>query len=323
MNILVTGANGLIGKVLVNALLDEGHHVTAQIRREENRVFGERADIKYVVITNICSETDWECALKNIDVVIHTAAYVHTTKHAMGFENECYEINTYATEKLATDSVRAGVGKFVFLSSITVHGLQPDSSDCVNEETEIFPQSVYADSKYQAEQILNKFSNDIMQTVIIRPPLTYGPGIKANFLGLVKLVDSGLPLPLNAIRNRRSFISVWNLVDFILLCISNSKANNQTFVVSDNYDLSTPALIRKIAKHLGKRARLFYVPVWLLRAAAGVTGRTGAIERLQGNLCINTEKAHSLLGWHPPVGFDEGLQKTLQWYKASKQDLSG
>jgi UDP-glucose 4-epimerase len=323
MNILVTGANGLIGSVLVNALLEAGFNVTAQIRHDNNRIFGEHTHVRYIVIENIGSTTDWTGILDDIDVVVHTAAYVHTMKYTAASELECYDVNVAGTEKLALAALKAGVGKFVFLSSITVHAMQEDKAKCVTEETEIKPQSVYADSKYQAELILNKLSNAQMQTVIIRPPLTYGPGVKANFIGLIKLVDSGVPLPLAAIQNRRSFLAVWNLVDFILVCIGDEKANNQTFVVSDGHDLSTPELINKIAEHLGKRARLFYMPVWLLGMAARIFNRKAVMERLQGSLCVNNNKACTVLGWSPPVDFDEALKITLQWYKNTKQKKTG
>ena len=218
--------------------------------------------------------------------------------------------NVALTTTLARMAAAAGVQRFVFLSSIKVNGEQTLPGHAFGADDICEPQDPYAISKLEAEQHLRQIAAETgMEVVIIRPPLVYGPGVGANFAALMQAVRRGLPLPLGAIDNRRSLVALDNLVDFIAGCIRHPEAANQTFVVSDGDDLSTPELIRRMARFMGKPARLISVPVWMLKAGAAMIGKQDRLQRLCSNLQLDISKTRTLLGWKPPLSVDEGLRQ--------------
>jgi nucleoside-diphosphate-sugar epimerase len=221
-------------------------------------------------------------------------------------------VNVDATLNLASQAAAAGVKRFVFVSSVKVNGETTLPGRAFAEAEAPNPQDAYGLSKYEAEQGLRQLSADTgMEVVIIRPPLVYGPGVKANFASLMRAVQRGWPLPLGAVCNQRSFVALDNLMDFIIICITHPQAANQTFLVSDGQDLSTTELVRGMAQAAGVPARLLPVPVWALQAGASLLGRGDAVQRLCGNLQVDISKARSLLGWVPPVSVEEGLRRAM------------
>jgi nucleoside-diphosphate-sugar epimerase len=204
------------------------------------------------------------------------------------------------------------VRRFVFVSSVKVHGEQTASDKPFVETMAPAPKDAYAVSKDEAEQGLRSIASETdMEVVILRPPLVYGAGVGANFAALMRAVDRGRPLPLGAIHNRRSLVALDNLVDFILTCAEHRAAANQTFLVSDGEDLSTTDLVRRLGRAMEAPTRLIPVPAWLLIAGATLLGRRGVAERLCGNLQVDISKARRLLGWSPPIDVDEGLRRAV------------
>jgi nucleoside-diphosphate-sugar epimerase len=217
-----------------------------------------------------------------------------------------------ATLHLARQAAQAGVKRFIFVSSIKVNGELTRQGRPFTECDPPDPQDPYGISKIEAEQGLRQVAADTgMEVVIIRPPLVYGPGVKANFAALMRAVKKGMPLPLGAIHNQRSLVALDNLVDFIVTCITHPKAGNQTFLISDGQDLSTAELVRGLAEAAGTSARLLPVPVWGLEWAGRLVGKGEAVQRLCGNLQIDSSKARTLLGWKPKVSVTEGLRRAV------------
>jgi nucleoside-diphosphate-sugar epimerase len=221
-------------------------------------------------------------------------------------------VNMDCTLNLARQAVAAGVNRFVFISSVKVNGESTPPGRAFTEADATNPQDAYGQSKHEAEQGLRQLSADTgMEVVIIRPPLVYGPGVKANFASLMRAVQRGWPLPLGAVHNQRSLVALDNLVDFIVTCITHPQAPNQTFLVSDGQDLSTTELVLGMAQAAGVPARLLPVPVWALQAGASLLGKGDAVQRLCGNLQVDISKARSWLGWVPPVSLQEGLRRAM------------
>ena len=248
-----------------------------------------------------------------VSEVVHTAARVHVMQDkAVDPLAEFRRTNVDGTIALARQAAASGVHRFVFISSVKVNGEatllgRPFMADDVQD-----PQDAYGISKMEAEQGLGQIAVETgMEVVIIRPPLVYGPGAKANFAALMRAVQRGWPLPLGAVHNQRSLVALDNLVDFIVTCVSHPQAANQTFLVSDGQDLSTTDLVRGMAQAAGVPARLLPVPVWALQAGASFLGKGDAVQRLCGNLQVDISKARSLLGWVPPVSMEEGLRRAM------------
>jgi len=313
MRILVTGANGFVGKSLCRLLQTKGYFIRGVVRRAA----------KYPQLTNISElclvgeigpETDWQDALENIDVVIHLAARVHVMKdRSLNPLSEFRKVNVAGTEQLARQAVSAGVRRMVFISSVKVNG--EGKKEPYTEDDEVAPEDAYGISKLEAEVALSKVASETgLEVVNIRPPLVYGSGVKANFLRLMHGVQSGIPLPLGCISNRRSFIYLGNLVDAIAACVKHPKAAGQTYLVSDGDDVSTPELIRRVAAALGRRARLFPFPPALMHMAGNLLGKSAAIESLLGSLTIDSGKIRRELEWKPPYSMEEGLKETAEWY---------
>jgi nucleoside-diphosphate-sugar epimerase len=224
------------------------------------------------------------------------------------------QVNVAGTENLARQAVEHGVRRLVFLSSIKVHG--EETAVPYTEQHLAAPQDPYGASKLEAEKILHEISTETgLEVVIIRPPLVYGPGVKANFLNLLKIVERGVPLPLASITNARSLVYLGNLIDAIVTCATHPRAAGQTFLVSDGEDVSTPQLIRQLATALDRPARLLPFPPSLMRLAGKLTGKSMAVDRLLGSLVVDSGKIRRELGWKPPYTMAEGLAETAKWYK--------
>lgn len=325
MRVLVTGGSGFVGGALSKALAAQADIAVRTTVRHAGRSKGQTdAD---VVVAELSPQTDWSEALAGVEVVVHTAARVHIMNdHAADPLAEFRVVNVEGTLNLARQAAAVGVSRFVFLSSVKVNGEETypsrvagsasrDDGGCFSEEDVPAPQDAYAISKMEAEEGLRGIAADTgMEVVIIRPPLVYGPGVRANFHALLRVVAYGLPLPFGLIANRRSLVALDNLVDFIVTCIQHPKAANQTFLVSDGEDVSTADLIRRLAHALGRPARLLPVPVWLLQAGAALLGKRHAAQRLCSSLQVDISKARQLLGWMPPLTLDEGLKKVSQGY---------
>jgi nucleoside-diphosphate-sugar epimerase len=222
-------------------------------------------------------------------------------------------VNVEGTLNLARQAAAAGVNRFVFISSVKVNGESTQPGRAFTDTDSPNPQYAYGQSKHEAEQGLRQLSIDTgMEVVIIRPPLVYGPDVKANFAALIRAVKRGWPLPLGAVHNQRSLVALDNLVDFIVTCITHPQAANQTFLVSDGQDLSTNELVRGMAQAAGVPARLLPVPLWALQAGAALLGKADEVQRLCGNLQVDISKARSLLGWMPPVHWEEGLRRAMK-----------
>ena len=310
MNCLITGAGGFVGKSLCAALPMRG-----MVVRVAMRTLTDRTDhFEGVAVGAINSETDWFEALRSIDTVLHLAARVHVMHDNSADPLAAFRVvNVDGTLNLARQAAAAGVKRFVFISSVKVNGEHTAPGHAFSETDLPHPQDAYGVSKHEAEQGLRDLAERSgMDVVIIRPPLVYGPGVKANFAALMHAVHRGWPLPLGAIHNQRSLVALDNLVDFIITCINQPQAANQIFLVSDGHDLSTSQLVRGMARAAGVPARLLPVPVWALQAVGGLLGRRDAVQRLCGNLQVDISKARELLGWVPPVSVDEGLRRAMQ-----------
>ncbi|MFQ5469001.1 MAG: UDP-glucose 4-epimerase family protein [Gammaproteobacteria bacterium] len=312
--ILITGANGFIGRSVRNSLLKNNYHPRCAYRFACNNEEQESYDDS-VFVGDIDDVTDWSLALEGIDVVIHLAARVHVMKeHSKSPLEEFRKVNVLGTEKLGLDAAKYGVKRLIYISSIKVNG-EVTTDTPYNERSMPHPVDPYGVSKYEAELALKKISNkEGLEIVIIRPPLVYGPGVKGNFLSLMKLINSGLPLPLGCINNSRSLVSINNLTDFIVRCIDHPNAANETFMVSDRNDLSTADLVKHISYALNRTPKLLSVQPWLLEILAGLFGKKDVVQRLVQTLKVDCGKANMLLEWYPPNSTDEEIFKTVSWY---------
>ncbi len=307
---LLTGASGFVGKALVTRLQSEDVVLHACYRHLPDSL---PSGIKAIEMPDLGMQQLWTSALTGIELVVHAAARVHVMQEmAVDPLAEFRKTNVEATLALAREAAAAGARRFVFLSSVKVHGESTPEGCPFREEDSPAPQDAYGQSKYEAERGLREIADQTgMEVVIIRPPLVYGPGVRANFRLLLRAVMSGVPLPLGAIQNRRSMVGLGNLVDFIVVCLRHPKAANQTFLVSDGKDLSTPELIRGLAAAVKKPARLLPVPVGLLRGLARVLGRYTTMQRLCDSLQVDTFKARTLLNWCPQYSVEHELQQTV------------
>jgi UDP-glucose 4-epimerase len=264
-----------------------------------------------VVIGDINSVTDWAAALAGCDAVVHLAARVHVMHDTAEDPLALYRAtNTDATLNLARQAAQAGVKRFVFVSTIKVNG---EGRDAPYRETDAAaPGDAYAISKWEAEQGLQRIAQETgLEVVILRPPLVYGPGVKANFRRLLDTVARGRPLPLGAIHNKRSLLYLGNFVDAIRACIEHPAAAGQTFLLDDGRPVSTPELIRAVARAMGKPARLLPVPVGVLEFTGALLGKRAAVARLTGSLHVDSSAIRSRLDWTPPYSMEAGLAATV------------
>ncbi|MFJ4251374.1 Nucleoside-diphosphate-sugar epimerase [Pseudomonas helmanticensis] len=309
--VLVTGATGFVGEAVVfRMLLDKAYAPVAAVRGE-SRLSG----LCDVVPFDLSASIELP-ALMQIDTVVHCAARVHVMSDTAADPLAKFrEINVQGTTRLARKAAEAGVRRFVFISSIKVNGEATLPGMPFKADDQPAPVDPYGVSKGEAEECLREIGRETgMEIVIIRPPLVYGPGVKANFLSMMSWLRKGLPLPLGALRNQRSLVALGNLVDLIVTCIAHPAAANQTFLVSDGEDLSTTRLLRRMAAALDKRAFLLPLPKMLLRAAAQLVGKGDMAQRLCGSLQVDIDKTRLLLQWSPPVSVDKALKVTAMHY---------
>ena len=307
MRVLLTGATGFIGQALSIELLNQGFNLTVFLRKK-NDLFANNVN---QVVGNFSNNTDWSQVLEKIDCVVHLAGKAHVIDKSNKSTMDDYkEINTDLTLKLAKESAESGVTRFVFLSSILVNGNQNNKP--FTEDDEPNPQGPYAISKYKAEQGLFKISKKSgMEVVIIRPPLVYGANALGNFGRLLSWAKAKflLPLPFGAVDNQRSLVAIENLVDFIVTCTFHKNASNEVFLISDNQNLSTTQLLRKIAKAFEKKVFLLPVPVKFMIFTANLLGRRKDAIRLFSSLRVDISKAQKTLNWQPKITIDEQLKK--------------
>jgi nucleoside-diphosphate-sugar epimerase len=309
-NLLITGANGFIGRALISKLaLQTNYFIRASVRKKTIQF---PRQIEVFENMEASGNTNWTDALRGVDIVIHLLARVHVMdEEAADPLLEFRNINVNATIALAKLAAKQGIKRFIFLSTVKVNG-ESTSNKPFSEFDLPHPQDAYAISKWEAEEALKKISKDTgMELVIIRSPLVYGPNVKANFLKMMQFIKRGIPLPLGAIQNKRSLISIDNLVDFITTAISHPKAAHQTFLISDDEDISTTDLLRRIGKHIGKPVRLIPLHPKILSFLFKILGRQDFGDRLLGSLEVDITKAKKLLAWSPPKTLDEGLRATV------------
>jgi len=312
--VLVTGATGFVGHFLCSRLLAEGFTVRGTVLASESPDT-LLPGVDPVVVDPLGPDTPWSHALSGVDAVIHLAARVHIMDDPSADPlTEFRKVNKEGTEQLAREAVRSGVKRLVFISTVKVNG--EESGVPYTEESPARPSDPYGISKWEAEQSLRRIESDNgLEVVVVRPTLVYGPGVKANFLNMMKVVSRGLPLPLASIRNRRSLVYVGNLVDALAACAQNPAAAGHTFLISDGEDVSTPQLVTGTAHALGVSARLMPFPPALMRLAGRVTGKSAAVDRLLGSLTVDSSKIRRELGWVPPFTMKQGLEKTAIWFK--------
>lgn len=310
--ILLTGATGFVGAHLLPALKSKGCLVRAAFRSPPGRL---PSNVDEAIVKDLTRSPELLQALSGVDTVVHLAGRAHVLREtSVDVEAEFHRSNVEATRNVAEQAAAAGVRRLVFLSSIKVNG-ESTAGRSFTELDSPGPQDAYGRSKHQAELALWEIAAATgLEVVVIRPPLVYGPGVKANFLRLLRLVHAGIPLPFASVRNHRSLVGVGNLCDLICLCCTHPAAAGETFLVSDQHDLSTPELIQILARAMGRSARLFPFPALLLRTAGRAVGRSDLVERLVGSLQVDSSKATGLLGWRPTVDVEEGLARTARWY---------
>jgi UDP-glucose 4-epimerase len=308
---LVTGATGFVGVQLLPALQEAGWAVQAAVRSGSGVRLPHR--VAAVVVGDLANAPALRPALAGIDAVIHLAGRAHVMREtADDAEGAFQSANVLATRHLAEQAAAGGVRRFVFLSSVKVNG-ERTIAQPFTEADRPAPEDTYGRSKWAAEQALHAIAAATgLEVVVIRPPLVYGPGVKANFLRLLGLIERGVPLPLGAVHNRRSLVGVSNLCDLIVACATHPAAAGETFLASDQHDLSTPDLVRAIAAAMDRPARLFPFPTPVLRLAARIAGQSRTVERLVGTLQVDSSKATRLLGWAPAVPVQEGLARTVE-----------
>lgn len=323
---LVTGASGFIGRACVDALRGRGDAVVAAVRAAGRVVAEEgtgdasagaaaaRGPLRVAAVGDLGADTDWRAALRGVDVVVHCAARVHVMRDEARDPLARYRAaNVEGTRALARQAADAGVRRFVYLSSVKVHGERTSPGHPFDADAPLAPQDPYGRSKAEAEEALREVARATgLEVAIVRPPLVYGPGAKANFHAMARALQRGLPLPFGRLTtNRRSLVALDNLVSLVLACADHAAAAGEAFLAADGEDLSTAELLRRTAAALGVPARLVPVPRALLGAAARVVGRGDLWDRLAGDLQVDASHARRTLGWTPPVSVDEGLRRAV------------
>lgn len=309
MKILVTGANGFIGRNLCATLKEKGYFVRGAVRNNVGDVSG--AD-EYIQVGDINESTDWQQALAGVDAVIHLAARAHIMNDPAANPIDDFRmVNMFGTERVARMAAKSGVRRFIFISSVKVNGER--GSKPYTEEDVPEPQDAYGVTKREAEDSLACIANETgLQVVILRLPLVYGPGVKANFRDLIKIAASGLPLPFKSIHNQRSFLYLGNLADAIIVCLTHPLAAGETFLVSDGQDVSTPDLIKMIVCAVDKKPVLFSLYPGILKTLCKIIGKAEELEKLTGSLIVDSSKIRNLLGWKPPFTMEEGIRETVK-----------
>lgn len=307
--VMLTGSTGFVGSALLAELKRlPDFRVVSAVRSDASNSSDD-----VVVVGNIDGTTDYSSALSGVNVVVHAAARAHIMHDEVVNPLEEYrKVNVEGTLNLAKQAAAAGVKRFVYISSIKVNGESTTGLSASTEVDSTRPEDPYGVSKYEAEVGLRLLAKETgLEVVIIRPPLVYGPGVKANFLSLLKLSATGLPLPFGSVNNKRSMVYVGNLVDLIVRCINHPSAANETFLVSDGDDVSLRSLLTMMRSAMGRSARLVPVPVGLFKLAGALTGRRGVVDRLVGDLQVDSTKARKLLEWEPPFTVSQGIEVTV------------
>jgi nucleoside-diphosphate-sugar epimerase len=318
--ILVTGAGGFIGSALCARLLDAGYGVRGATRSPAKHASVDYLlpdGMEWIFLHDQSTEGQMQQALDGVRVVIHLAARVHVMAGCESDQRgDFLRVNTDWTERLSRVAAGQGVRRFVYMSSIKVNG--EASRAPFTEEDSPNPHESYGVSKWEAERALATVSSQTgLETVVIRSPLVYGPGVGGNFLQLLNVVHKGIPLPLARIENRRSLIYRGNLVDALIRSAQDDRAAGRTYLVSDGEDLSTPELIRRLAKALALPSRLWPAPLSALQWLGQVAGKETMLERLLGSLQVDSSKMRRELDWHPPFLVDQGLAETAAWFRSS------
>lgn len=308
--ILVTGAGGFVGTAVVAELTRRGMSYRAVTRAPREGFF---------CIGDIDPRTDWTAALDGVDAIIHLASRAHVMNETVADPAaHLRSVNVDSTMNLASQAIKAGVKRFVFISSIKVNGEATKLGRPFTAEDPPCPQNPYAQSKHDAEQglfALAKESGSDFEVTVIRPPLVYGPGVKANFATMMDWVNRGIPLPLGSVNNKRSFVFVGNLADLIILSAIHSKAAGQVFLVSDGEDISTTELFKKMALALGRPSWMMPLPTPLLNLGAAMIGQRAITSRLTDSLQVDVTKTRELLGWEPRKSVSEGLRQTARSFQ--------
>ena len=304
---MITGANGFIGAALADSLRAKGHEVSGTVRSAPD---GPGSRARLISVGDVGPDTDWRDALRNQDIVVHTVARVHQMVESRKDPlSEYRHVNTLGTANLAQQAASMGVKRFVFLSSIKVNGEFTAIGEPFTAEDAPAPVDPYGISKSEAEAELFRISAATgMEIVVVRPPLVYGPGVKANFRSMMAWLYKGIPLPLGAIHNKRSMISLYNLVDLLSLCLAHPAAANQVFLAGDGEDLSTTDLLKRLGKALNRRPILLPVPESFLTLCATIAGKASVAQKLCGSLQVDIGKNKDLLGWVPPIKIDDALR---------------
>jgi UDP-glucose 4-epimerase len=312
MSVLLTGASGFLGS-----------RIHQSLKYNALVLLGRRNNIKQPNYFNkeLCSDETYFDCLHDVGVVIHCAARAHIMNEVVSDPlTEYRRVNVDGTLNLARQAAKSGVKRFIYISSIKVNGESTSGSLAFTEKDIPNPLDPYGVSKHEAEEGLKKIAADSgMDVVIIRPPLVYGAGVKANFLNLLKLSNTKISLPFGLVRNKRSMVYVENLVDFIVKCIDHPAAANQTFLVSDNHDLSLRNLLFLMRKSMHQSSRLVPVPVFLFNLAGVVFRKKDVVDRLVGDLQVNPSKAMTLLDWKPPYTVEQGIQNTVDSFLKDKK----
>ncbi len=317
MRCLITGGNGFIGRALTSHVLAKGCDVRLPLRRPQE--LDQTVGAETTEIDSLAADTDWTVALRNVENVVHLAARVHVmSDKSTNPLAEYRRVNAKGTATLARQAAGAGVRRFVYLSSIKVNGEFTEVGKPFTADDAPAPEDPYGVSKHEGELALRQIAADTgMEVVIIRPPLVYGLGVKANFESMMRWLARGVPLPLAAVtENRRSLVALDNLVDLIMTCLSHPAAANQTFLVSDGEDLSTAELLKRMGAAMEQPARLFYIPHSVLKLGAQVVNKPSIYQRLCSSLQLDIVKTRQLLCWTPPVSVDEGLRRAAEGFRA-------
>lgn len=314
--ILVTGATGFVGREFVASLLKRTDlSVSAAVREKSSDLEGEVNQIDGLYVG---PETIWQEALRGVSYVVHLAGVTRETEQDRLTGSTYWNVNVEGTLNLAKQAAVAGVKRFVFISSVKVNGECTKAGRPFAHDQKPAPQDAYGISKYAAERRLSSLAHEFgMDIVVIRPPLVYGPGVKANFRSMMAWVNKEYPVPLGAIHNQRSLVALENLVDLIVTCIDHPAASNEIFLVSDGEDLSTTELLHRIGLALGKPAHLLPVPAWVIEIGATLLGKKTIAQRLCGNLQVDISHTCDTLGWMPRLSVDDALKRTAEDYLAS------
>jgi nucleoside-diphosphate-sugar epimerase len=315
--VLVTGASGFVGRAVVARLVADGRYLVRAATRRPAADFAP--GVEQLMTGDLGAHTEWRHALAGVDVLVHAAARVHVMREREMDPLQAFRaVNVEGTLRLAQEAAASGVRRMVFLSSIKVNGESTPPGRPFRADDAPAPSDAYGISKREAEEgLLALARTSKMEVVVIRAPLVYGPGVKANFAALMRLLRSGIPLPLGSIHNRRTLVALENLVDLIVTCIDHPAAANETFLAGDPEDLSTTDLLRRLGNALGRPARLISVPADWVEFGASLIGQRAIAHRLCRSLQVDIGKAWQVLGWRPPIDVDAALRHTASQFLAA------